>query len=1157
MLRAASGFSTATLILAMASTRALGASPVESDRALQAARVDGGRVGVMIELTGEPTARTYARILSSTPAVRALGADVTAQATVAAQQQLAQVEAAQKSLLPALTGAEIGAEVIYRVQRVYNGIAVYVDPARVDAIRRLPGVKAVHPLVPDRMLLTTSVPWIGAPQVWQGIGNVTGTGVSIGIIDSGIDYLHKDFGGSGVYTGQNFADNTVPWNAKVVGGHDFAGDAYTGSNTPHPDGDPMDLESVGHGTHVAGIAAGYGVTSEGDTYAGPWAPGVDYSLFSVGPGVAPGAKLYAIRVFGSGLSTGLSTQGIEWALDPNGDGNLSDHLDVINLSLGSPFGSSESQTVTAVENAAAAGVIVVAAAGNEGDTTYVVSAPGVAPRAISVAASADAGVRASDLHITSPAEIAGNPDSTPAAFGGATSESGLSGPVVLVTPNNACTAITNGAEIAGNIALIDRGICTFVSKVKAAQNAGAIGVIVVDNKGEFPFTMVGKDDTITIPALLTSGAGGDRIKSKLPTPGVQATLMLLSDGGTVAYFSSRGPRESQDALKPDITAPGYVITSAAARGGTTAANFGGTSMATPHVAGAMALLKQLHSDWSPQALKALVMNTATDLYANFNQQGPLMSPMRVGAGELYMPTAAASSSIAYDADHPDLVSLCFGAFEVSGTTTLTRTIKVENRGTGDQTFAVGYTATSDVAGVDITFPGGSSVTAPAGGSSTFTVQLNATASAMNHGTDPAADTTQDERPRQLLGEEAGFVTLTPAVGTALRVPLYAAPRPAGAMGTHESELILGAAAGTLTVNLAGQGLESGAAYPADIVSLVTPLELQYAGPATAPPVTANASIRYVGVGSDFAAGGGGSLAATTLEFGIATVGDWATPSDVGFEVDVDINRDGAYDYQLETTDSSTVTDNSATPSDVFGVKLCPSGAACTWIGYVNRYSAAELDTVVFGTNVVVLPVPASALGLSSGASAFDYRVKSTNSSAGSVSTTAKMTYDVAKPGLAPLAGSFGPVAARSDGQVQLAYDRANYAADAAQGLLLLHHHNTSGARAQVLPVGISDCSLSCSAIGPEQALAATGVSFSASTATAGCSPAVTFDWDFGDGTAHGSGAATSHTYANAGAFGWRVTSSAAGMTCVQSGSITVKPPVPARPVHRRPLRATT
>ena len=760
----------AAIVVVMTAAVRSDASDLFADPRWRAARVDGGRVAVTIELAGEPTTLAYSRALAAPLAAQSAGRDLTVQADRAAQQQLAAIESVQQSLLPRLAAPAIGAEVIYRVQRVYNGIVVYVDPAKVASLRTLPGVKAVHPLVPDRLLTTTSVKYIGAPQVWQGAaGNITGTGVSIGIIDSGIDYLHRDFGGNASYAGQNFADNVVPWNAKVVGGTDLAGDAYTGSNTPKPDGDPMDLESVTHGTHVAGIAAGYGMESDGTTFLGPYNASEDVSLLLIGPGVAPGASLYAIRVFGSGLSTGIATEGIEWAVDPNKDGNLSDHLDVINLSLGTQFGSTASSTVTAVENAAAAGVIVVAAAGNEGDTTYITSSPGVATRAISAAASFDNGSRAGDLDVVSPAEIAGDYEAWSASFGGGTGEDGITAAVVLASPADACTAITNGAALAGKLALIDRGTCTFVSKVKAAQNAGAVGVIVANNvSGQI--NMGGGDASITIPAVAISQTDGTRVKGMLPTPGVDATLTALVYGGLVPDFSARGPRYDADALKPDITAPGAAIVSAYARSGTSAVGTSGTSMAAPHVAGAMALLKQLHPTWSPQALKALLMNTGANLFANLNQQPPLQSPVRVGGGLVDLAAAAAATAIAYDANAPDLVSLFFGAFEVAGSATLTRTVTVENRGTGEQTFALAYAPSSDITGVEISFPGGGAVSVPAGGSATFTVQLDAGAAAMKHDVDGAADVTQGSKLRYLPAEEAGYVTLTPAAGTAIRGP---------------------------------------------------------------------------------------------------------------------------------------------------------------------------------------------------------------------------------------------------------------------------------------------------------------------------------------------------------------------------------------------------
>jgi len=1154
-------FRAAVLTLLVAAPASSSAGDPLADPRWLAARVDGGRVAVTIEVAGEPTALAYARALAAPLAARAAGGDVTSLADLAGRRQLAVNEAAQAAVLERLTAAEIGAEVIYTVQRVFNGIIAYVDPARVEALRALPGVRAVTPLVPDRPLTTSSVKYIGAPLAWSGAaGVITGAGVRIGVIDSGIDYLHRDFGGSGNYAGQNFADNSVPWNAKVAGGTDLAGDAYTGSNAPKPDGDPMDLEAVAHGTHVAGIAAGYGVDAEGTTFSGPYNATEDVSTFAVGPGVAPGAALYAIRVFGSGLSTGLATQGIEWAVDPNQDGNLSDHLDIINLSLGSQFGETANSTVTAVENAAAAGVIVVAAAGNEGDTTYITASPAVATRAISVAATYDDGSRAGDLDVLSPAEVAGDYEAWSASFGGGTDAAGITAPVVLAldaadsagpSTSDACSTLTNAAALAGKLALIDRGTCTFVSKVKRAQAAGALGVIIANNVAG-QINMGGGDPTVTVPAIAISQADGTKLKGKLSSPGVEATLTVLVYAGLVPDFSSRGPRYDGDALKPDIAAPGYLVASAYARSGTSAVAMAGTSMASPHVAGAMALLRQLHPTWSPQALKALLMNTGGPLWGNLNQQPPFQSPVRVGGGLVDLAAATTATAIAYDAAAPDLVSLYFGAFEVPGTVTRSRTVTVENRGATDQTYALGYVASSDVAGVEVAFPGGESVAVAAGGSATFTVQIAAAAAAMDHGVDGAAEVSQGAKLRSLPAEEAGYVMLTPATGTAIRVPLYAAPRPAATVGAAETELILGSPQGTATLSLAGTGLDTGGSGATAIVSLVTPLELRYVGPDTATPATANAAIRYVGVASDYAAAAGGSLAATTLVFGIATVGDWKTPNEVEFTVRLDTNRDGTYDYSLATTDATTLADPDASPGDSFGVRLCQGVSGCSWIGYLNRFSPAERDTVVFATNVAVLAVPASSVGLAAGASAFDFLVESRNSARGDVSTTSKTTYDPAAPGLAPAVT--GPAPAAPGDRIQIAYDRAAYAAGGAQGLLLLHHHNAAGNRAQVVPVVASDCSLACAATVPGAATVGAPVAFAGSATATGCSPTMLYDWDFGDGTAHGTGALSGHEYANPGTYEWRMTASGSGLTCSQAGAVTVTAAPAARQPRRRVLQ---
>lgn len=367
------------------------------------------RVSVILELDAPPVAAIYAATMRNHP-VQGAAQDVVAAAT---QAHLAAVEDAQRTTLGALADHE--AEVIYRIQRVYNGIAVRVPADQVAALAALPQVKAVHPLIAKTPSNIRPAQTVGAPQLWAGNGiSLTGQGVSIGIVDTGIDYLHTMFGGPG--TGYALNDSTVITDidafpsAKVAGGFDFVGDSYNANVSspqyqpiPQPDPDPRDCYSFGHGTHVAGTAAGYGVNGDGTTYTGPYSATLDLSAFRIAPGMAPGAALYALKVFGCSGSSEVVDLAIEWAVDPNQDGDLSDHLDIINLSLGSNFGAVYDATSIAAENAVRAGVVVVASAGNAGDTHYAMSSPGVAPGVIAVGAS------------TTPGQ-AGNPNEGIAAF---------------------------------------------------------------------------------------------------------------------------------------------------------------------------------------------------------------------------------------------------------------------------------------------------------------------------------------------------------------------------------------------------------------------------------------------------------------------------------------------------------------------------------------------------------------------------------------------------------------------------------------------------------------------------------------------------------------------------------------------------------------------
>jgi minor extracellular serine protease Vpr len=181
-------------------------------------------------------------------------------------------------------------------QDAYDGIKVRVPLRDLARLTALPGVERVLAVAQYQMANVTSSLFTGVPAAWSAGTGFTGKGVKIAVIDTGIDYTHADFGGSGnpaAYTandGVTLAGSGFP-NAKVAGGFDFVGDAYDAGGSgdaviPHPDPNPLDC--AGHGTHVAGTIAGYGVTADGQTYRGPYdAQTLSSEQFQVGPGVAP------------------------------------------------------------------------------------------------------------------------------------------------------------------------------------------------------------------------------------------------------------------------------------------------------------------------------------------------------------------------------------------------------------------------------------------------------------------------------------------------------------------------------------------------------------------------------------------------------------------------------------------------------------------------------------------------------------------------------------------------------------------------------------------------------------------------------------------------------------------------------------------------------
>ena len=1032
---------------------------------------DTGEVDVMIELHDAPTARVYAQALGN-GSDRAADPQRLAAAQGAARAQMARIRGAQQRVLAQLGAAGRNARVLYSVQTAYNGIAAKIDASILPQLRGNADVKAVHRLPIHYIDNSTSVPFIKGVDAWAATGGNAGQGVKIAIIDTGVDYTHANFGGPGTvaaYTGNNRAiiePGTFP-TGKVIAGRDFAGDAYTGANTPVPDADPLDCN--GHGSHVAGTAGGLGVNGDGTTFLGPYDNTAPFSSFLIGPGVAPRADIYALKIFGCAGSTGLTTQAINFAVDPNGDGDPSDHVDVINMSLGSNFGIANDASAAASSNASLAGVIVVTAAGNAGDTHYIMSSPASSTRAIAVANIVDFGIQNAVLQVNSPAAIAGNKAALPAAFNPVIATStNFTGNIKLAndgstdpfpgspggtvgTTTDACQTFPAGF-FTGQLALIDRGGgCGFTVKVKNAQDAGATGVVVANNVAG-TISMGGADPTITIMALSITLADGNAIKAQLGG-GVNATNRFTTLADTVSASTSRGTRRLDSGAKPDISAPGTNIISTGMGTGNQPATISGTSMATPHIAGSMALLRQLHPGWSVAELKALVMNTANhDLFTGIDGTGSKFGVARIGAGRADLKDASNSEVIAFADDDTGGVGVSFGAPEVVGTDTETRTVRVANKGSVDETYTLGYTGLTDVPGVNYSFPDGPTVTVPAGGSTTFRIQLNANAAAMKHPRDATSAATQAGNPRHYLSEESGYITFTPGSGTSLRLPVIATPRPAANMSTTHNYVLFTAPTGSTNVGLTGQGVSTGGAFPVDELSLVSAYELQGTSPATIPASSSasNADLKAVGVTSDFKATNS-VTAATKIYFAIATHGAWSTPTDVTFNIFIDRDRNGTDDFQVVNT---AFADANGNLFDVFvsARRPAPFTGALTLDSFVNNVNS-NLDTVLYNTNMMIIPVNASALGLTTANAKFNYRiVTQSRGFGGTIDTFTTHTYDAANPGFDVTGGVTGlPLYADlNGGSIPVNYNKANFVANGSQGLLLLHHHNAFGAHDQIL-----------------------------------------------------------------------------------------------------------
>ncbi len=276
-----------------------------------------------------------------------------------------------------------GGKIVGTFQSAINGIKVQIPSNKIGALRQIPGVvdvKGVNTYERDNVI---GVPRVQAPAVWAGIPAFRGEGMKIAIIDTGIDYTHANFGGPGTVAAFDaaFAASTSPADPALFGpARTQSQGRYRSCRrrlqrqlirlTPIPASRSESARlQTGHGSHVAGTAAGFGVKSDGTTYHGPYDATTYTNSFRIGPGVAPKADLYAVRVFGCDGSTDVVVDALDWAVDHD--------MDVVNMSLGSDYGTSDSADALASDNAVKAGVVVVASAGNANDLRYITGHAGL------------------------------------------------------------------------------------------------------------------------------------------------------------------------------------------------------------------------------------------------------------------------------------------------------------------------------------------------------------------------------------------------------------------------------------------------------------------------------------------------------------------------------------------------------------------------------------------------------------------------------------------------------------------------------------------------------------------------------------------------------------------------------------------------------------
>lgn len=662
-----------------------------------------------------------------------------------------QVEARQQSLRAELAARNF--QVTGSVSTLLNAIFVMAPKERVAELRSLPGVKAVVPQRLYKANLNRATTLLNAPAAWTALGGAqnAGAGMKIGILDTGIEQTNAAFQDSALKPPAGFPVCNVPncaayTNNKVIVARSYVSILAAGTDPKNPAADsrPDDYsprDRVGHGTATASCAAGEStLTPAGLTISG----------------MAPKAFLGNYKIFGSPtVNDGASDAAIIQALEDA----LNDHMDVASMSIGGPAFTGPLDTGAAcgnpagvacdlvpqtIEKAVPAGMVVVVAAGNDGDgqasvnspVFNTIESPGDSPSAIAVGATTNSHYMSEGVEVPGPG-VPTNLQAISGALGDGVFPGGaVQSPLIDVSQLGdsglACAALPAGS-LNGAFALIERGNCTFLSKVLNAQNAGATGVIFY-MADQSTLIVPGNLSSTNIPSIIISNSDGVALKTFIdgnPRHNVMIDIAAFEQRknsfNELAFFSSLGPSVGDNALKPELVAVGGsdgFFTDMYMAGQTydplgffyTSNGFvagSGTSFATPLVAGAAALVKQAHPSFNAADIKSALVNTASSA-VTADEQGDSTGVQSIGAG-LLDANAALQTTVTVN---PSTVS-----FGLANTVPISKALQVFNRGSAsvNLTLAVAPASSSSKATVAVDK---TSLTLAAGASATINVTLS-------------------------------------------------------------------------------------------------------------------------------------------------------------------------------------------------------------------------------------------------------------------------------------------------------------------------------------------------------------------------------------------------------------------------------------------------